>query len=108
MTGSNRLTLSGTIAALDALRHTPAGIALVEFVLAHDSQQAEAGAARQVKLEMRCVAVERDARLIAAAPLGSLIEIEGFLAPKGKSSRQLVLHVAKYEFKQGATDGNVR
>jgi len=42
LTGANRLTLSGTIAALDALRHTPAGIALVEFVLAHDSQQAEA------------------------------------------------------------------
>jgi primosomal replication protein N len=72
----------------------------VSFQVAHASQQDEAGAAREVQMEMTCVAVEALARLVASAPLGTGMVTKGFLARKGKSSRQLVLHVTELEFTQ--------
>jgi primosomal replication protein N len=98
---ANRLILDGTLTARDALRHTPAGIALVNFVLAHGSTQDEAGEARQVQLELSCVAVEEIARVVSASPLGARVEARGFLAPKGRSSRSLALHITELEFKEG-------
>lgn len=98
--GANRLVLAGTLTARDVVRHTPAGIALVEFVLAHASTQAEAGEARAVQMDVHCIAAEATARLVAASPLGLAVEARGFLAPKGRSSRSLVLHVIELEFKE--------
>jgi len=72
----------------------------VSFQVAHASRQDEAGAVRDVEMEIACVAVESVARVIAAAPLGAGVRTEGFLARKGKSSRQLVLHVTGLEFTQ--------
>jgi len=95
---TNQLALAGRISELDALRHTPAGIPLLDFRLEHESEQTEAGMARQVRLEVACLATEREARLLAAAPLGANVELRGFLAPRGRSSRQLVLHVTSFEF----------
>ncbi len=100
MDRANRLILDGTLTARDALRHTPAGIALVNFVLTHESTQAEAGEARQVQLDASCIAVEEIARVVAASPLGARLEARGFLAPKGRSSKSLVLHVTELEFKE--------
>jgi primosomal replication protein N len=96
---ANELTLTGTITERDALRYTPAGIALVNFRVVHESAQIEAGASRQVSAEVACLAVEEQARLVVAAPLGSAIEVSGFLAAKGRSGKQLVLHVKRIEFK---------
>jgi primosomal replication protein N len=101
LNAANRLVLDGTLTARDALRHTPAGIALVSFVLAHESTQAEAGEARQVHLEVNCVAVEEIARVVSASPLGARVQAAGFLAPRARSSRTPVLHVTELEFKQG-------
>jgi len=95
---TNQLALAGRISELDALRHTPAGIPLLDFRLEHESEQTEAGMARQVRLEVACLATKREARLLAAAPLGAKVELRGFLAPRGRSSRQLVLHVTSFEF----------
>jgi primosomal replication protein N len=72
----------------------------VSFQVAHASRQDEAGVVRDVEMEMACVAVESLARLVAAAPLGTGVRTQGFLARKGKSSRQLVLHVTGLEFTQ--------
>ncbi|MCU0896031.1 MAG: primosomal replication protein N [Burkholderiales bacterium] len=98
MADTNQLALAGRISELDALRHTPAGIALLDFRIAHESEQTEAGTARQVRLDVACLATEREARLLAAAPLGAKVALRGFLAPRGRSSRQLVLHVTSFEF----------
>jgi len=98
---TNELTLSGQLAAKDALRYTPAGVAILSFSVAHQSRQSEAGAERDVGIEMACVAVETEAKAIATAPLGIGLKLAGFLAPKGKQSRQLVLHVNEIEFLEG-------
>jgi len=95
---ANELTLTGTITERDALRYTPAGIALVNFRVVHESGQIEASAERQVNAELACLAVEEQAKLLVAAPLGATVKVSGFLAAKGRSGRQLVLHVKRIEF----------
>ena len=92
------------MAARDALRYTPAGVPILSFSVAHQSRQAEAGADRDVTIEVPCIAVEADAKAIAAAPLGIGVKLAGFLASKGKHRRRLVMHVNEIEFLEGVSD----
>ena len=50
---------------LGALRHTPAGLPALEFKLAHESEQDEAGGRRKVQAELGAVAFDSQARLMA-------------------------------------------
>ena len=93
--------LSGNLIELDALRYTPAGIPVVNFRLSHASEQTEAGKERAVECEIAGLAFEREARLIAAAKPGMQVKVTGFLAAKGRDSRQLVLHTTNIEFVEG-------
>ncbi|HTQ73156.1 MAG TPA: primosomal replication protein N [Burkholderiales bacterium] len=99
MAQANRVTVSGRLIELDALRHTPAGVPVMKFRLQHDSEQMEAGAARKVSCEIAAVAFEREATLLAAAKLGSDVKVTGFLAAKSRTSRAVVLHATGVEFK---------
>jgi len=83
------------------LRYTPAGIAALEFKLAHESEQEEAGKRRAVNAEVSAIAFETQAKLLAGRPLGSPVKVEGFLGAKSKRSARLVLHVTKIEFIEG-------
>ena len=94
----NDLLIEGRIVERDSLRYTPAGIPIVRAMLAHSSEQAEAGGTRQVEVELACVAVEEDARLLAQAPIGVAVRVAGFLTRKSRTSRQLVLHATRIEF----------
>src|SRR5436190_1154839 len=84
-----------------ALRHTPAGLAALEFKLAHESEQDEAGGKRKVQAELGAIAFEANARLIAGRPLGSEMRLAGFLSAKSKRSKKLMLHVTNIEFVEG-------
>ena len=106
MSRDNQLVLSGRLTERDALRHTPAGIPILNFRIAHASTQIEADTPRQVELELGCVAVQEQAKLIAGASLGVGLQLSGFLTPKSRSSRQLVLHVNTIEFKEGVQHGH--
>ena len=101
MAQANRVTVAGRLIERDALRHTPGGVAVLKFRLQHDSLQMEAGGARKVSCEVAAVAFEREAKLLAAAKLGSSVKIVGFLAAKSRSSRTLVLHATQIEFAEG-------
>ena len=98
----NRVELSGRLLELGSLRHTPAGVAAVEFKLAHESEQGEAGGRRKVQAEIGAIAFEAEARLIAGRPLGSEVKLAGFLSAKSRRSKKLVLHVTNIEFVEGA------
>jgi primosomal replication protein N len=87
---------------LGALRFTPSGMPAVEFKLAHESEQDEAGRRRQVQAELGAIAFDAQARLMAQAKLNSQVTVQGFLAAKSKRSRKLVLHVTNIEFVEGA------
>ena len=80
------------------MRYTPAGVAAIEFRLAHDSEQDEAGGRRKVNAEIAAVAFEAQAKLLAGRPLGSEVKVRGFLGAKSKRSKRLVLHVTDIEF----------
>jgi primosomal replication protein N len=97
----NRLELSGRLLELGSLRHTPAGVAALEFKLAHESEQEEAGVKRKVQAEIGAIAFEAQARLIAGRALGSALKVEGFLSAKSKRAKKLVLHVTNIEFVEG-------
>lgn len=93
----NTVRLSGVLAAVEPLRHTPAGLPVVEFILSHASEQTEAGQKRQTGFEMAAKATGELAALIAGMQQGSGIEVQGFLNRKHRMSRQIVLHVTNME-----------
>jgi primosomal replication protein N len=93
----NRLELSGRLLELGALRYTPAGVAAIEFKVAHESEQDEAGGT---------IAFETQAKLLAGRPLGSEVKLQGFLSAKSKRAKKLLLHVTNIEFKEGEADAS--
>jgi primosomal replication protein N len=97
----NRVELSGRLLEAGTLRHTPAGVPALQFKLAHESEQEEAGVTRKVQAEIGAVAFEAQARLIAARPLGSGLRVAGFLSAKSARAKKLVLHVTNVEFVEG-------
>ena len=76
-------------------------MAAVEFRLAHQSEQDEAGGRRSIQAEISAIAFETHARLIASAQLGTDLKLQGFLGAKSKRSKRLVLHVTNIEFIEG-------
>jgi primosomal replication protein N len=91
--------------ARGALRHTPAGIPVLEFSLGHRSRQEEAGGDRRVECEVACVAVGSVTGLANAADLGTSLTVSGFLAARSLKTRALVLHVKEIEFLEGNEHG---
>jgi primosomal replication protein N len=81
----------------EALRYTPAGVPMVGLRLSHSSTQREAGADRQVELEIAAVAADAVALRMSRVPLGASLQVCGFLAPRRRSARSLVLHVTEFE-----------
>jgi len=93
--------LSGRLLELGGLRYTPAGVAAVEFMLGHESEQDEAGGKRAIRAEVNAIAFETQAKLLSGRPLGSPVRVQGFLGAKNKRSKRLVLHVTSIEFIEG-------
>ncbi|MGV3583103.1 MAG: primosomal replication protein N [Methylophilus sp.] len=91
----NKLVLSGTVTALDALRYTPAGLPLVSFVILHTSENNEAGLSRKVECEVNAVIMGDLAK--TNIQLGSQIKAAGFIAKRSAKSTQLVMHIQKIE-----------
>jgi len=88
----NRLELSGRLLERGALRLTPAGLAALEFKLAHESEQDEAGGKRKVHAEL---AAEGDARAVRARVVERLetrlrVRVDVVVGPPGSIPRQEV------------------
>ena len=79
------------------LRFTPAGIPALDFELAHESMQVEAGATRRVACELAAVAIGPVAKKLAAVAPGATIRCTGFLARRYRSGVTLALHVNEFE-----------
>ena len=91
----NHAQLAARIAEASALRHTPAGIPAIDLVLEHESEQVEAGQARQVKLAIRAVAFGTLAETLKAQALGSRWRFDGFLAA-ARGGKHPVLHIQSF------------
>ncbi len=95
----NRIEISGVLAELDAVRYTPSGIPVVQFRLAHESTQEEAGNPRRVICEIYGIAFEREARLLSGLKLGAELTVQGFLDRKSRGSGRLTVHATHIEFR---------
>jgi primosomal replication protein N len=95
--GSNAVELSGRLIEIEPLRHTPAGMPLLHFTIAHVSSQLEAGHERRVECEVKGVALGEPAKTMAHLKAGDEIRVHGFLNRKNRMSAQLVLHATRTE-----------
>lgn len=93
----NRTQLCGRLESKGALRFSPAGVALIEFTIAHRSEQLEANASRKVDCEISALAAEAVAEQVAKLAKGCQIKATGFLAKERRNSSALVLHVQNIE-----------
>ena len=101
----NLTQLSGRLQERGALRHTPAGIPVLEFSLTHESIQMESEVERTVRCEIDCVAVGNQAQLLAAVKPGDELRVSGFLAARSLKRRMPILHVNTIEFVEGNKNG---
>lgn len=94
----NRFSLRATLVERDALRYTPAGLAALNCKVSHVANVIEAEHERTVEFEAQAVALGALAHVLQAAPLGCEADLIGFLAPRTRSGRQLILHITELEF----------
>jgi primosomal replication protein N len=92
----NQTILSARIAGAQALRYTPAGLPALDLTLEHESEAHEAGARRQVKVEIRAVAFGTDAETLARQAIGSSFRFTGFLAAP-RHGKHPVLHIQSFQ-----------
>ena len=91
------VSLTGQLAGTEPLSHTPAGLPLLNFKLAHKSLQVEGGYKRQVECEVTCIALGDAATQLARVKAGADVKVTGFLNRKNRMSAQLVLHATSSE-----------
>ena len=84
------------------LRYSPAGIAVCEIVLQHQSTVEQASVPRQLSFDIDAIAMGDTAVLLSSVAEGQFISIQGFIAPLRKSSSRLVLHIQSFQ-NQAAT-----
>ena len=87
----NDAVIGGRLIKRSALRYTPAGIPIVDFVIAHNSVQSEAGSRRKVQCDVDAVAVGELAVKIDAVKINQPLQVTGFLARNSVGNRKLTL-----------------
>ena len=97
----NEVVLDGRLLKRSALRHTPAGIPVIDLVIGHNSIQFEAGSERKTRCEIEATAIGEMALTLGAARLNRWLRMSGFLAQRSVSSDKLALHVVKVELLGG-------
>ena len=97
----NDVTLDARLAGRGDLRFTPAGVPALDFSLAHESMQIEAGAERRVACDIAGVAIGPLARDLAAVEVGAQVRCRGFLARRYRTGTSVALHVNAFELMEG-------
>jgi len=98
------VTLDARLQARDNLRFTPAGIPVLDFALAHESTQIEAGSERRVACELAAVALGPVARALAAVAPGANLRCRGFLARRYRNGISVALHVNEFDLTDYPTE----
>jgi primosomal replication protein N len=100
----NEAVIDGRLLKRSALRYTPAGIPVVDFVLAHGSVQNEAGARRKVQCDVDAVAIGELAVKIGGMKVNQPLQVTGFLARNSVGNSKLTLHATRLEPAGGGTE----
>ena len=91
----NQLLLTATVASLDAMRYTPAGLPALNCTLEHGSEVEEAAQKRQVKVVLNAVAFASNAERLKIQMLGSQWNFKGFLA-QVRNGKGVVFHIQEF------------
>ena len=94
--GANLVELDAVLEGREMLRYSPAGIPILGATLSHGSSQTEAGAKREVSIEIAAAVAGRIAESADRLGLGSKLLVRCFLARTRRDSRVLVLHVTEF------------
>jgi primosomal replication protein N len=92
----NQVVLTACIAEVSTMRYTPAGLPALDLRLEHASQIEEAGQKRDVKANLKTVALGSVAERLVQQPLGSEWQFTGFLASP-RNSKNVVLHIQNFQ-----------
>ena len=92
----NRLDLHAVIAEVSSLRYTPAGLPALDLRLEHASRIEELGQPREVKANIRAIALGTQAERLQTQALGSLWQFTGFIASP-RNSKHLVFHIQDFQ-----------
>ena len=93
----NRLEVQGQVFELSPLRYTPSGVAVLEFLLSHESEVIEAGQPRRLAFTLAVVAMGDLAQMALTTSLGCTVRVQGFLAPVRKDSPKFRLHAQQIQ-----------
>ena len=77
------------------MRYTPAGLPALNLRLEHESQAAEAGGQRTVKVVVKAVAFGALAERLVKQPIGSVWRFSGFLG-NARHGKSIVLHIQEF------------
>lgn len=97
----NRLELTATVTTEAPLRHTPAGMPVLELWLRHHSRQTIATLERDVTCEIQAVVLGELAKRLAGKMAGNSVHCTGFLNQRSMRNPRLVLHIESVEFVKG-------
>ncbi|MCE9639859.1 MAG: primosomal replication protein N [Betaproteobacteria bacterium] len=89
----NQVVIDGRLLKRATLRHTPAGIPVIDLVIEHKSMQTEAGGQREARCEVEAVAIGELAVRLSTQKTNQPLRIKGFLTQHSVKDRRLVLHV---------------
>lgn len=88
----NRFEVQGLISELSPMRYTPAGVPVLEFLLAHESEVIEASQPRRIAMNIMVVVMGDLAQMASKMSLGCVVRLQGFLAPVRRDSQKYRLH----------------
>jgi len=93
---ANHLVLVARIAALSAMRFTPAGLPALDVELAHESQQTEADTLRTVRLQIKAVVFGELAQRLLSIDTSQPIRFNGFLVSP-RFGKSVTFHVQDFK-----------
>jgi primosomal replication protein N len=99
----NTVHLIADFLARDALRWSPAGIPILGATVHHRSTQIEAGIPRDVTLELSIRAAGPLAEQLDRVALGASLAMRGFLSPRSRHGKGLILHLTQFEVASAAS-----
>lgn len=75
---------------------------MAEAVFRHEGAVIEAGHERNLSFEFAAVALGPLAMALDREPLGTMLDLEGFVAPRSRRSAKLIVHITEYRSIEGA------
>lgn len=102
----NQVYLQARVIDIQNIRHTPAGLPVLDLVLEHSADVIEAAHQRRVEFTIIARALGPQATQLQAIALGTELRVEGFLAPTRKNSTKLVLHIQAASLPSPQTGSN--